>query len=217
MPLPTKRLKVYAGVIALMAWFAVSLEFGLTLSHALSSGRSLWAACEREVSYFTILTNIFCALVLTAHVLPEGRRRPLRLFRRPAVITSAESSIIVVLVVYHLLLRHLWAPAGLHALADLLLHYAVPFGFSLFWWYAMPPLSLHWADLPQLCYYPLAYGGYVFLRGEFVSRYPYPFLDVTAIGYSGALLNAGALFVGLVGLGVALIAVDGHVQRGRLR
>ena len=43
--------------------------------------------------------------------------------------------------------------------------------------------------------YPLVYLVYVFVRGEMVQLYPYPFIDVLAIGYRADLLNAAAMML----------------------
>jgi hypothetical protein len=51
--------------------------------------------------------------------------------------------------------------------------------------------------------WPVVWLGYIFTQGAFTHWYPYPFLDVTEIGFGTALRNAGLVVV----LGVVLAAV----------
>jgi hypothetical protein len=55
--------------------------------------------------------------------------------------------------------------------------------------------------------YPLAYLGFALVRGVFVHRYPYPFLDVKSLGYGGVGAVASALCVVFWLLGLLVVAV----------
>ncbi len=56
--------------------------------------------------------------------------------------------------------------------------------------------------------YPLAYLGYWLIRGPLVGYYPYFFIDVDALGYSGVALWSGALIVFFLLLGSLMLFVD---------
>ena len=204
----TKSIIAFSCFAALVTWFAVLLDLYVTLSNYASSGKSLLSGLVHYLGFFTVITGIFCALIFSANALPFKTLPLLNFLQRPTVLTTAESSIIGVAAVYHLVLRNLWIPTGLQALSSFLLHYTVPFVYSIFWWCSLPRNALRWSDLQKICLYPIAYGLYIFLRGEALSEYPYPFFDVNTIGYFTASLNAAAIFSSLMALSAMLIAVN---------
>ena len=59
-------------------------------------------------------------------------------------------------------------------LADVLLHYAVPVLYLVFWWFALPKASLRWVDPLVWSAYPAAYCAYALARGALIGSYPYP-------------------------------------------
>lgn len=207
----------FSAGAALVAWFAVSLELYVVLSGHWASGKSLWLGLVHYLGFFTVLTNILCALVLSAHALPLKSHPALNFLRTSAAITTATVSILGVAAGYHLLLRNLWQPAGLQALASVLLHYVVPALFSVFWWRTLPWTLPAWSDLPKICSYPIGYGFYVLIRGEWLAQYPYPFFDVGKIGYLAASVNAVAIFAAFVVMAAVLIAVNRRFASGLVR
>ena len=46
------------------------------------------------------------------------------------------------------------------------------------------------------------------VRGQWVGFYPYPFIDVAALGYSRVLLNAAVMLAAFVVLGLCIIGLD---------
>jgi hypothetical protein len=116
-------------------------------------------------------------------------------------------SIIIVALVYNLMLRQLWQPHGWHAVADNMLHVAMPLLFLLHWWLAVPKATLRWPQVVAWQAYPAAYFIYVLLRGALDGRYPYPFLDVTALGYPRVLADACAVLMAFVVVGLVLVAL----------
>ncbi len=55
--------------------------------------------------------------------------------------------------------------------------------------------------------WPLAYLVYALLRGAWLQSYPYPFIDVSTLGYPQALLNSAGLLVVFLVLGSALVGI----------
>lgn len=199
---PSRR--AIAACIALLAWSALAVQLLLTVGIVLAQGRGFFMSLVVFFGFFTVLTNLLAALVMTAYAAGPGLSfSTFRRFATPVVMTTTAASISIVGAVYFLILRHLWKPEGAQFWADVALHYAVPTLVVMFWALAVPARSLEWKDGPWLFAYPLLYLVYVFVRGEIVHLYPYPFIDVLAIGYRAALLNtagitlAYALVVGL--------------------
>lgn len=176
-----------AAALACLASAGVLLQLWLSLNLAASNGNGWWHGLVMYLGYFTVLTNLLVTVVaLRAARAPDGG---LDHAWRGAAVTS----ILVVGLAYHLLLRKIWDPQGLQLIADVALHYAVPLA-ALAWWLALPPrrplaarLPLHWLA------WPLGYSVYALLRGALIGSYPYYFIDATTLGLSRVLLNMAGL------------------------
>lgn len=207
-------LRRFAALAALVGWFALAAQFYLSGELGVANGNGVLGGVVSFFSYFTILTNGLGAIALTAAAMAE-RTTPawLRYFRRPGVVTAITASIIVVGSVYFLVLRHIWAPQGLQWLADVLLHYAMPPLFFIYWWWAVPKPALRPAAIPRWTLYPLAYAVYALVLGAMRGRYPYPFIDVIALGYPRVLVNAVVILAVFAALCLALIWLGRLDQR----
>jgi hypothetical protein len=193
-------------LVAIAAWFGVLLQLWLSIGLALANGRSVIGGLITYFGYFTILTNIFVALVCTAGSL--SRRAPDRslLYSLPAV-GCATAAILIVGIGYHALLREIWAPQGAEWVANLVLHYIVPVVALLHWFvYSYSDRPKWWTPL-SWCWYPLAYFAYVMTRGEILFSYPYPFIDVLALGYTQTIVNAIGFLIGFIVLGYVLLGL----------
>jgi hypothetical protein len=156
------------------------------------------------------LTNLLVAVVLTAVGFYPGWGG---WFRQPSVQAASAVYIAIVGAIYQLLLRHLWNPQGLQWVADFLLHTVIPLGYVVYWLLFAPRGSLRWKNAFMWLIYPGVYLGYVLVRGALTGSYPYPFVDVTVLGYGGVLVRAG-LFL-LLFLGAGLLAIAAGRLRGR--
>jgi hypothetical protein len=203
---------VAARLLAVTAWFGVLLQLWLSIRLALVNGEPGISGLVSYLGYFTVLTNIFVALVCTAGSLGQHARGRLFLYRLPFVGCST-ASILVVGIGYHALLRESWSPQGLQWVADVVLHSIVPVGALLHWLVYRYDDRVAWWTPLSWCWYPLVYFIYVMLRGEILSSYPYPFIDVLALGYARSLINAVGFLVGFVVLGFALLGL-GSLAKG---
>ncbi|MBA3589193.1 MAG: Pr6Pr family membrane protein [Methylibium sp.] len=194
------------GVLAGVASAGVLLQFYLSLRLASANGQSLAFGVVSYFGYFTILTNLLVCLALALPLLARASAGG-RLFERPSVAAGVATSIAFVGLAYHLLLRHIWAPQGLQWLADVLLHYAVPASYVLYWWFALPKGALRWTDPLVWSAYPGVYLAYALARGAAIGSYPYPFIDVSAIGYGQAMINALGLLIAYIGLGLVVVSL----------
>lgn len=215
-PQRTGSLDPVALALAVIAWSGVLLQLWLSLRLAETNGKSMAAGFLVYLGYFTVLTNIFVALQLTSPALAPSN--PIRqFFARPQTMACAATSIVLVGLGYHFLLRHIWNPEGLQWLADMLLHYVVPVAFCFYWLLALPKASLPWWSPLAWCVYPVAYFAYALVRGVAVGAYPYPFIDVTVIGYGLVFRNALALLVVFVVVGWLLLAVGKAIEHYKQR
>lgn len=177
-------------------------------------------------SFFTILTNLVVAIVLTFSLLVPNSRWG-RFFSSAVVGSGTALYIATVGIVYSLLLRHVWNPEGLQKIADVILHDVIPVTYVAYWIFYVPKTGLRWKDALSWSLYPLVYLAWILLRGAISGRYPYHFVDAGQLGYPHALLNAAMLFASFLGLGLAVIAVarrqrskaldGGRIHRGYAR
>lgn len=191
-------------LIAGLAWFGVLLQLFLSLRSSLANGKTIVEGLIVYFGFFTILTNILVALVLT---LPLARPSSWagRFFTRPGVMTATCAAIALVGAAYFFLLRNVWNPQGWQLAADVVLHYLTPIGFLAYWWIAVPKQGLGWSDVSAWTSYPLGYFGYMLIRGELIGLYPYHFLDVGLLGYGRTLTNGVGVLVGFVLVSLLLL------------
>lgn len=191
-------------LLALLAWAAVSMQLWVLVDAALASGKTALSGVRVFLSYFTILTNLLVAVVATAAI----RTQPSpSFFYNPSIVGCATTSIVLVGLGYHLLLRDVWSPQGVAWWANILLHYVVPLGAVLHLMTYRSPRRVSLLAPLLWGLYPLLFLGYTLIRGAWVGSYSYPFLDVNVLGYARAVFNAAVLMVCFLGMGYAILAV----------
>ena len=182
----------------ILSWFAVIAQFILIVKNRQAD---IFETIIRFFSFFTILTNILVGLYFTTRVF-QLSNFPFSLFRKKGALTAITAFIFIVGLVYQVLLRHIWIPTGLQFITDELLHTVIPL-FMLFYWYLNIKNSISTIkSLMKWLLYPIFYLLFVIIRGHFSGYYPYPFLEVTEIGYQQSFINASII------LGVALTVMS---------
>ncbi|WP_158755996.1 Pr6Pr family membrane protein [Dyella sp. S184] len=200
------RYRLFAAIAALLGWFTLALQLLLSIQLSIANGQGALAGVWTYIGYFTILTNVLVALALTADA--RGPRGTLsRFFTRPDVHTAISMSIVIVAAIYNLMLRQLWQPQGWQIVTDNILHVVMPVLFLLYWWLAVPKATLRWPQVIVWQLYPATYFAYVLARGAVDHWYPYPFLDVTKLGYLLVLVDACAVLLVFVAVALLLVAL----------
>jgi len=154
-------------------------------------------------SFFTIQSNIIAVAALFALVLVPRARRT-------ALFDGARSAAVLYMaitgVVFALLLSGLQEDLQTTIpWVDFVVHKLMPVVLVADWLVDPPRHRLpRWAVLAWLCY-PLAWLGYTLARGKAVDWYPYPFVDVSRIGYDGVLARSVVLAIGFAAAGAALL------------
>ena len=201
--------KYYRIAAAAVAWFALVLQYTLTVT---KPGAPFLEATVRYFSFFTILTNVLVALALTLPWLaPQSRAG--QFFDRPSVRTAILAYIIIVAVIYHYLLAKLWNPQGWQLLADTIEHVVTPALYVIDWVLFVPKGTLRWKSAIVWLGYPLVYAAYSLIHGAVTGFYPYPFINVSNLGYDKVLINMAVLVLVFLGLGLALIGIDRRMGR----
>lgn len=208
----------FAGIIAVVAWFGLVLQFYVALTGPENQMVPLGEVIVRYFSFFTILSNLIVAVTTTAIAFfPTSRVGTFA--AKPTTQAAVATYIAIVGLVYSLFLRATWDPQGLHAVADHTVHDVVPLAFAIYWIAFAPKLGIPWTSPIVWLAYPIAYVIYSLARGAIANWYPYWFVDVTALGYPAALTNTAFvllafLIVGFVFAGIARLFVKVGTRTG---
>jgi hypothetical protein len=205
--------RIFAGICAALGWFALALQLRLAIGFSLARGFSVSHGFVVYFGFFTVLTNILVALVLTVACLRPASRGFLA---RPRTRSAVLVYIAMVGVIYSLLLRHVWTPAGTQLIADRLLHDVLPPLYLAYWIAFVPKGELRWIDPVFWLAYPVAYFGYILLRGAIIGTYPYAFLDAAALGYPRLAVNGVILLAAFLASGCLCVGVDQALRRRKL-
>ena len=200
----------WRAVFAVIGWLALAGQFVVFVEVWTFAG--VLERLEKYFSYFTILTNILVALVLTLPLVGGGSRAGVW-SRSDSVRGAVTMYAVVVGVIYHLLLRATWQPQGLQIVTDTLLHTVMPLAMLVDWLAFTPKGQLRWIDAGKWLAFPLGFGAWSLLHGAIGGWYPYWFIDAGELGLGRTLLNLAGLlvFFGLIGL--IVVAIDRTLGR----
>ncbi|PWS32354.1 Pr6Pr family membrane protein [Pedobacter paludis] len=195
--------KIFIMLAALIAWFAISLQFNISLK-LLNGDYS--ATIKLFMSFFTVTTNIIIAICFATLWLFEESSLG-KFFSKPKTLTAITVYISVVGLVYNAVLRGLVSPMGWARVADELLHVVDPLIFIAFWIFYVDKSKLEYRDAKLWMIYPLLYVIFIVIRGAIIGQYPYPFINVTDLGYPKAIINALVVVVIFYLLSIFLIFI----------
>ena len=140
MRIETRVARAAAAIIALIGWVGLAVQLGAVTEQVGSAAEAVWIMLR----FFTILTNLVVAVVLTGIALGQPT------FRSQSLLGLMTLSILFVGAVYVLLLRGLVELSGGAAIANLILHYIVPGLVPLFWLLFVPQGRPEMARSPVL-------------------------------------------------------------------
>ena len=207
---PVNPRKLLTGLGLAAGTAGLLIEFVFSMQISLAAGRDIPGILGSFFSFYTILTNIVLVLIYLSEVLPTQR---LAIFRHPVTRGSMVACITLVSLYVFFVLRHLYAPTGLLELSDRLLHYVAPLLYLLWWVIGQPHGQLRWGNLPVMLLPTLIYFVVVMMRGAWLHRYPYPFMNIDELGIGAVLLGALFMAAGLAALSALVIALDHFLTR----
>jgi hypothetical protein len=193
----------FAGLIAVVAWIGLIVQFGTTTTNMGSFTAATW----HLLLFFTITTNLGLAAAFTGIALGKPG------FGAPVLLGCITLSIVLVGVIYSLLLAGTVVLTAGDKLANVIMHYVVPILTPLFWLIHAPKGRLRARDPLIWAAYPLAYLAYALVRGAVEGQYPYGFLDVGKIGWMATASNATAIAVGFLLAGYLIVWLDRQLAR----
>ena len=198
-------------LFAAIGWFAVIAQYILMIENRVAP---VGETTVRFFSFFTILTNTLVA-VYFSYVALSKQIAYLKWFDSPGSLTAVTVYITIVGLVYQIMLRHIWEPAGLQMVVDELLHSVIPICVIFFWYRYENKSKLDWRNIPNWLVYPLVYLVYILIRGSFSGFYPYPFINVSELGMQKVALNAVILLGVFFLVSVILIETGKRIERPR--
>jgi hypothetical protein len=154
-------------------------------------------------SFFTIQSNIIAVAALFLLVLVPGERRSPWF---DGVRSAAVLYIAITGIVFALLLAGLQEELQTTIpWVDFVVHKLMPVVLVADWLVDPPRHRLPWWTVLAWLAYPFAWITYTLVRGEIVDWYPYPFVDVSKLGYGGVLGRSVGLTIGFAAAGAALL------------
>lgn len=199
--------KFLLSILAVAAWAGLLIQLFLLIYNTPENGMNVLQAIGHFFRFFTILSNIAVAIVVSL-LLMKGEGHP---FLKPANLTAVAVYIFVVGLVYNLVLRQLWSPQGWQWVADNLLHVATPALYLLYWGLFVSAKPRQWILAVRWLLFPAIYFVYAIIRGQLEGVYPYPFIDVNQLGLQKVLFNAVGIMLLFLATGWGLLALG----RGR--
>lgn len=201
--------RAVAALLALVGWFGLGLQFSVTVAAFAKDGRTVIDAAWAFLGYFTVLTNIIVATLFTLRAL-GGRWTP-----SSSAMTAGACYILIVGVVFVTVLQNLYVLTGAHLIADRTMHHVMPVLTVAHWFLFVPKGALKWRDAAAWLAFPILYVLYAYARGALEGFYPYPFIDVSKIGWPQTLFNSAGLFAVFLIVGLAAIALDGRMAKAQ--
>jgi len=200
--LPKSTIARYSAIaIAIIA--AITLITRVVL--ASQEQGSIFLGISYLSQFFTILSNFLVLLIMVAiglnKTFPKG------------MLEALVAAIVLVGVIYHVLLAHLWLPQGIAMLADQGVHTVVPVLTFIWWLVFSERRAMLWKDTFKVLVWPLLYVAYALIRAQWSGFYPYPFLNLAELGASGLALNVVGLLIVFYVVGLILFAISRYRSR----
>jgi hypothetical protein len=195
----------YKSLLVVIGLYALSLTLGIYHGEFNRS----------QLNYFTNLSNIWVVIYFLIDIIYISKR-PSGAVWQPAVKSAVTMAITVTFLVYHFMLTgEGFDMSGTMRVAMVLTHYVVPV-MTIVDWFAFDKKGhmkayspLTWTILPLLYF---VYAMIASQIGDGIgysgSRYPYPFMDVDALGLPRVLLTVGILLLFFIALGYIYYGID---------
>lgn len=205
MTLPTRLPeRVWFGAVGVAVIVGLVVQAQVTATDSTQFYHSVTGRIFTMFCFFTIQSNVVVAVVslLTAYR-PERTSTAFHVWRLVALVC-----ILITGIVYHLVLAGQNHPVGAAAFANDVLHTAVPIAYPLGWLLLGPRGMLTGRHVRLAIIPPVAWLVYTFARGSVAHWYPYPFMDVTTIGYGKSVLHCAFVALFFVALSLAALLLD---------
>ncbi len=193
--------KVFAGLLAVIAWSSLVLQFFLKTGSAINF-----------FSFFTVQCNILVAVTATC-VAFLSETSIGKFFTSLSVQTAIALYIFIVALVYNTVLRGLVPLAGWGLFVDTMLHVVVPILYLLYWGLIRTKGNLEYRNGAYWLLFPFIYLVYSMIRGAVTGWYPYPFLNAAENSYGRVSINIAVMIAVFLIAGLILIAITRSLKK----
>ncbi|SHH62762.1 Pr6Pr family membrane protein [Flavobacterium defluvii] len=200
----TTKKQILPAIIFVLELYALPIQFYLLLQ---GSEFTFFSAAVRFFSFFTILTNTIVFLCCAA-ILFGGKNRVHSFFSKSTTLTAITVYILIVGIVFNLLLRSIVNLEGQHRIVSEIFHTVVPVLFFVYWLFFISPEKISYKAILLWLLYPVIYMIYTLFHGVMTNFYPYPFIDVTKLGFQTAIRNGLFVLIAFVILSIILILIS---------
>ena len=135
------------------------------------------------------------------------------IFLLAGILTAITVYITIVGFIYQIILRGTWQPTGFQRIIDELLHSVIPVLTIIFWYLFENKSALKYSQIPKWTIFPILYLIVVLIRGSFSGFYPYPFVDVTKLGFTKVLTNSLWISIFFIGLSMLYIRIGKFINK----
>jgi len=206
---PAKWSRVWFATAAFCVGAGVLISVFTAANNSAGNFRTPTERAFNTFAFFTIQSNLIVGITTALLALKPSRSGIVFATARLTGVVA----ITVTGIVYHVALGNLLDLEGWDQLGNQLVHTVVPI-LAVVGWLMFGPRELtssravRWSLL-----FPVCWLAFTLIRGAVVNWYPYPFIDVTKIGYGGAILNCVWVSLLLFGLAAGATAVDRRLRR----
>ncbi|MCW2643024.1 MAG: Integral rane protein [Dactylosporangium sp.] len=201
--------RVWFGSTALVGFVALTVQLTMSASYPYPHLTSVAGRVTNELFFFTIQSNLIIAVTTLLLAIRLTRTSPaFRVFRLAGIVGIA-----ITALVYHGVLAGLMHLTGWWVITDQLLHTVVPAMAILGWLLFGPRRLTSWKFALLSLAYPALWLAVTLIRGPLVNWYPYPFVDVSHLGYPRVGLNSLVIAVLFLVIAAAVAGVDGRLTR----
>ena len=197
--------------------FKLSLFLAAVLGILIQIGAFSGELHLSDLNYYTLMTNVLCAVYFFAAMIYESNKGSTLL---PTLKGAVVLGITITGLVYHFMLSGSFQMQGTISLSNLLLHYIVPLMSVLDWLLFSDKGHYSWKSPFVWLLLPDGYFVYAFIRvtlganlGYDGNRYPYPFLNVDALGWGKVLVTGLVLNLLFIFLGFLFVMIDRFMAR----
>lgn len=190
-------------IVAALAWWAFWLHLDMNAASEHGWLLGFW----HQLDYFTETTDILVALVFSWLAFSARAKVTSKAL---AVVTL---SVIIVVLVYWPVLYPKFPPKPGTEGANALIHAIVPACVVVYYWLFARKRSTSHSDPLRWLAYPLAYTGFIMVRGVMTTTYPYFFFNPAKVGW--AMVIVDIIVIGLIyfGAGHALVTLDKRARK----
>ena len=186
--------KMFRWGLVSLGWSIIVLNH-IFLMNGLHHSYGFFEALFHGLKLFTIQSNILVLLSLS-FVLGYGEKDKDHFLTDPKVRTALGVYITATMLTFFVVLRQEYRTTGVLHAVHVITHYVVPLGYLLDWFFTVKIEEYPWRDSLWWTLYPLSYGLFSLVYGNFVGDYAYPFLNLQVLTGTQVAFN---LLLGILG------------------